>query len=129
MFIKGGSRKATRITLCIVFSIWMLAILCAAPAAVGSHIKEIRNGTVAFNICYPFPDDWLNGEYGRVNVLMKFLILYLIPLKIIAIFYCKMANHLFVSLRNVPGEAQGTQRQVRLMSRFISIIPIVFNVI
>lgn len=90
----------------------MLAILCAVPAAVGSHVKEVKGDSVEFNVCYPFPEKWLDGEYGRVNVLMKFLILYIIPLQIIGIFYCKMANHLFVSLRNVPGEAQGTQRQV-----------------
>lgn len=93
----------------------MLAILCAVPAAVGSHVKEIANGTLHFNVCYPFPNDWLNGQYAKVNILMKFLILYILPLTIISIFYCKMANHLFVSLRNVPGEAQGTQRQVRIL--------------
>lgn len=115
LFLKGGSRKATRITLCIVFSIWALAILCAVPAFVGSHVKEVKNGSVEFNVCYPFPENWLDGQYGRVNVLMKFLILYIIPLQIIGIFYCKMANHLFVSMRNVPGEAQGTQRQVNFL--------------
>lgn len=108
----GGSRKATRITLGIVISIWLLAILCAVPAAIGSHIKEIKNGTLEFVVCYPFPEYWLDGEYPKVNVIMKFLILYIIPLTIIAVFYMNMANHLIVSTRNVPGEVQGTQRQV-----------------
>lgn len=110
--VTGGGRKATRITLGIAVSIWLLAILCAVPAAVGSHLLEIKEGTVEITVCYPFPREWLNYNYPKVNVMMRFLILYVIPLTIIAIFYMNMANHLIVSTRNVPGEMQGTQRQV-----------------
>lgn len=111
-FVAGGGRKATRITLGIAISIWLLAILCAIPAAIGSHLMEIKEGTVEITVCYPFPREWLNNNYPKVNVMMRFLILYVIPLTIIAIFYMNMANHLIVSTRNVPGEMQGTQRQV-----------------
>lgn len=111
-FVVGGGRKATRITLGIAISIWLLAILCAIPAAIGSHLLEIKEGTVEITVCYPFPREWLNYNYPKVNVMMRFLILYVIPLTIIAIFYMNMANHLIVSTRNVPGEMQGTQRQV-----------------
>lgn len=78
----------------------------------GSHLLEIKEGTVEITVCYPFPREWLNYNYPKVNVMMRFLILYVIPLTIIAIFYMNMANHLIVSTRNVPGEMQGTQRQV-----------------
>lgn len=108
----GGSRKATRLTLGIAISIWILAILCAIPAAIGSHLMSINEGTISFTVCYPFPKDWLNYQYPKINILMRFLILYIIPLAIIAIFYLKMANYLIISTKNVPGEVQGTQRQV-----------------
>lgn len=111
-FVTGGSRKATRVTLGIAISIWLLAILCALPAALGSHLMVIKEGFVEITVCYPFPTHWLNHNYPKVNVMMRFLILYIIPLLIIAVFYLKMANHLIMSTKNVPGEMQGTQRQV-----------------
>lgn len=114
-FFPGGGRKATRITLGIAISIWLLAIICAMPAAVGSYIMVVTDntGSVSVSVCYPFPKHWLNNQYPKVIVMLKFLVLYVIPLTIIGIFYMNMANHLIVSTRNVPGEMQGTQRQVR----------------
>ncbi|XP_063915438.1 neuropeptide CCHamide-1 receptor [Zophobas morio] len=118
----SGGRKATRITLCIAISIWILAILCAVPAAVGSHLKDIEG---QFVVCYPFPTHWLNNKYPQVMVLLRFLILYVIPLTIIAVFYLNMANHLIVSTKNVPGEAQGTQRQIRARKK-VAITVLIF---
>ncbi|KAJ8949051.1 hypothetical protein NQ318_016952 [Aromia moschata] len=109
----GGGRRATRITLCIAISIWILAIVCAVPAAVGSHIKGIPADNVQFVVCYPFPEHWLNDTYPQVMVLSKFLVLYVIPLAIIAVFYLSMAVYLILSTRNVPGEMQGMQRQIK----------------
>lgn len=76
------------------------------------EIKD-KEGTVLFVVCYPFPEDWLDHKYPQVMVMTRFLVLYIAPLTIIGIFYLLMANHLIVSTRNVPGEMQGTQRQVR----------------
>lgn len=74
---------------------------------------QINEGSISFTVCYPFPQDWLNNQYPKINVLMRFLVLYILPLTIIAIFYLKMANYLIISTHNVPGEMQGTQRQVK----------------
>lgn len=112
IFVSGGGRKATGITLGIAISIWILAMILAIPAAVGSHLMNIDGLTISFTVCYPFPTHWLGNKYPKVNVMAKFLVLYIIPLAVIAIFYMNMANHLIVSTRNVPGEIQGTQRQV-----------------
>ncbi|XP_046969574.1 neuropeptide CCHamide-1 receptor-like [Vanessa cardui] len=46
-------------------------------------------------------------------VLMRFLVYYSLPLAVIALFYVLMARHLVLSTQNVPGEMQGTQRQMR----------------
>lgn len=101
-------------TLGIAISIWIFSIICAIPAALGSHLKAIedRQGNIIFEVCYPFPPSW-GEDYARIMVMLKFLILYVIPLTIIAIFYMNMANHLIVSTKNVPGEMQGTQRQIK----------------
>ncbi|XP_031353932.1 neuropeptide CCHamide-1 receptor-like isoform X2 [Photinus pyralis] len=123
----GGSRKATRLTLGIAISIWILALLCAVPAAIGSHLKKISSPdeTISFTVCYPFPQDWLNHQYPKINVLMRFLILYILPLTIIAIFYLKMANYLIISTKNVPGEVQGTQKQIRARKK-VAITVLIF---
>lgn len=87
-------------------------MILAIPAAIGSHLMKVEGPNIIFTVCYPYPRHWLNYSYPQVNVMTKFLVLYIIPLTIIAIFYMNMANHLIVSTKNVPGEMQGTQRQV-----------------
>ncbi|CAG9824796.1 unnamed protein product [Phaedon cochleariae] len=121
----GGSRRATRITLCIAVSIWILAIFCAVPAAVGSHIKGFPEDNVQFYVCYPFPLNWMGGRYPKVMVLSKFLILYVIPLAIIGIFYLSMAVFLILSTRNMPGEMQGMHRQVKARKK-VAVTVLVF---
>ncbi|XP_050299028.1 neuropeptide CCHamide-1 receptor [Anthonomus grandis grandis] len=112
---SSGGKKATRITVGIALSIWILAILCAMPALIGSHIKELRNedGSIFLEVCYPFPTQWLNGTYPQVMVMSKFLVLYVVPLIIIFIFYVSMGISLILSTRNAPGELQGMQRQIK----------------
>jgi gastrin-releasing peptide receptor len=92
--------------------IWILAILFGIPALVGSHVKYFYvNKEKTFSVCYPFPDEW-GPEYAKGVVLGKFLVFYACPLQIIAIFYALIAVHLIRSASNVPGETQGTARQV-----------------
>lgn len=103
--------------MCIAISIWILAIVCSIPAAVGSYIRGFpEEGEVKFLVCYPFPPTWLNYAYPQVMVMGKFVILYVTPLAIIAIFYLSMAFYLILSTKNVPGEMQGMQRQVRFLN-------------
>lgn len=90
----------------------MFAILCAIPSAIGSYVKHFGNKDIEFQVCYPFPEEWIEKGYHKTLIILRFLILYIIPLTIIGIFYLGMAIYLFMSTRNVPGELQGMQRQV-----------------
>ncbi|KAF7277145.1 hypothetical protein GWI33_009403 [Rhynchophorus ferrugineus] len=85
------------------------------PALIGSHIRKFSDddSNLHFEVCYPFPEGWLNGKYPQVMVMSRFLVLYVIPLTIIFAFYLSMALSLITSMRNVPGEMQGMHRQHR----------------
>ncbi|XP_058836442.1 neuropeptide CCHamide-1 receptor [Topomyia yanbarensis] len=124
----GGGRKATRMTIAIAVFIWVLAIVFAIPAIVGTHIRtEKVNKDVTIEFCYPFPGEW-GPEYARGIVLCKFLAYYAIPLCIIALFYVLIARHLIHSAKHVPGETQGTVRQVKAR-RKVAITVLAFVVI
>ncbi|XP_063386616.1 neuropeptide CCHamide-1 receptor-like [Cydia fagiglandana] len=109
----GGSKRATRLTVATAIGIWLLAALLATPAYVGSYVRAfVVNPTTQFLVCYPYPPDW--GEtYPSTMVLLRFLVYYSLPLAVIALFYILMARHLVLSTQNMPGEMQGTQRQMR----------------
>ncbi|XP_075168246.1 CCHamide-1 receptor [Haematobia irritans] len=108
----GGGKRATRMTIAIAVSIWLLAIICGLPALIGTYIKEIVvNSNKSFSLCYPFPEEW-GWEYAKTMVLLRFLVYYAIPLVIIGVFYVLIARHLMYAA-NVPGEMQGAVRQVR----------------
>ncbi|XP_039294765.1 neuropeptide CCHamide-1 receptor [Nilaparvata lugens] len=108
-----GGRGATRCTIMIACGIWLLAALCAVPAAITSYIRDFTdNNKVLFHVCYPYPVEW-GPMYPKTVVLIKFLFYYAIPLVIIAFFYSLMARHLILSTRNIPGEMQCQVRQVR----------------
>nr|XP_029724258.1 neuropeptide CCHamide-1 receptor-like [Aedes albopictus]XP_029724259.1 neuropeptide CCHamide-1 receptor-like [Aedes albopictus] len=124
----GGGRKATRMTITIAVLIWILAIIFAVPAILGSHIRtEKVNKDVTIDFCYPFPGKW-GPEYARGIVLGKFLAYYAVPLCIIAIFYALIARHLIHSAKHVPGETQGTVRQVKAR-RKVAVTVLAFVVI
>ncbi|KAL1497336.1 hypothetical protein ABEB36_008318 [Hypothenemus hampei] len=124
---SGGGKKATRITVATAIGIWILAIICAIPGFYGSHIKNIWNDNETFclEVCYPFPEKWLNGHYGQIMVVAKFLILYIIPLIIIFGFYVSMAASLIMSTKNVPGELQGMHRQIKARKK-VAVTVLVF---
>ncbi|XP_030754400.1 neuropeptide CCHamide-1 receptor-like [Sitophilus oryzae] len=124
---SSGGRRATRITICTAVGIWVLAFICAIPALIGSHIKEIRDDddVLRFEVCYPFPEEWLDYQYPKVMVMARFLVLYIIPLTIIFGFYLSMAISLITSTRNVPGELQGMHRQIRARKK-VAVTVLVF---
>lgn len=74
-------------------------------------LKKYVFCVLQFLVCYPYPQEWGEG-YPRAIVLMRFLVYYSLPLAVIALFYVLMARHLVLSTQNMPGEMQGTQRQV-----------------
>ncbi|XP_032585542.1 neuropeptide CCHamide-1 receptor isoform X2 [Drosophila mojavensis] len=123
----GGGRRATRMTLAIAVSIWLLAIVCGIPALIGSNLKPVGiSSEKSIVICYPYPDAW--GEnYAKLMVMLHFLVYYAIPLVIIAAFYVMIALHLMYSA-SVPGEMQGAVRQVRAR-RKVAVTVLAFVVI
>ncbi|XP_030025314.1 neuropeptide CCHamide-1 receptor [Manduca sexta] len=109
----GGSKRATRLTIATAIGIWILAALLATPAYMGSYLRGfVVNPTTQILVCYPYPVEW-GINYPKIMVLMRFLVYYSLPLLVIAVFYILMARHLVLSTQNVPGEMQGTQRQMR----------------
>ncbi|EDW02108.1 GH21808 [Drosophila grimshawi] len=123
----GGGRRATRMTLAIAVSIWLLAIICGLPALLGSNLKPLGiNQEKSIVICYPYPDAW-GINYAKLMVLLHFLVYYAIPLVVIAAFYVLIALHLMYSA-NVPGEMQGAVRQVRAR-RKVAVTVLAFVVI
>ncbi|XP_061398769.1 neuropeptide CCHamide-1 receptor-like, partial [Musca vetustissima] len=109
-FHAHGGKRATRMTIAIALSIWLLAIICGLPALIGTYIKVVVvNSNKSFSLCYPFPEEW-GWEYAKLMVLLRFLVYYAIPLVIIGVFYILIARHLMYAA-NVPGEMQGAVRQ------------------
>ncbi|PSN48337.1 Neuropeptide CCHamide-1 receptor [Blattella germanica] len=117
----GGGRRATRFTIIAAAGIWILAILCALPAAIASYIRVFEINDIKINVCYPFKVEW--GEvYAESMVIGKFIVYYAIPLVIISFFYLLMARHLILSTRNMPGEMQGQARQVRARKKVAKMV-------
>ncbi|CAG9129643.1 unnamed protein product [Plutella xylostella] len=111
--LGSGSKRATRLTVATALGIWILAALFATPAYVGSYIRVfVVNPTTQFLACYPYPVEW-GDDYPRLVVLVRFVVYYSLPLAVIAVFYILMARHLVLSTQNMPGELQGTVRQMR----------------
>jgi hypothetical protein len=118
----GGGRRATRLTIMSAVFIWILAIVCAIPAAVASYIKVLDiDSNKHINVCHPFPDSW-GKHYGKIMVIAKFLIYYAIPLIIISFFYLLMARHLILSTLHIPGEMQTQARQVRARKKVAKMV-------
>lgn len=114
-------KRARRITIAIITSIWTLATLMGIPAIKASHVitktHMERGVNITFKICYPFPEEW-GKSYAQTIVMGRFLFHYAIPLAIISVFYVLIAKHLMHSANHVPGELQGTERQVRYEVRW-----------
>lgn len=117
----GGGRRATRLTILSAVFIWILAVVCALPVAIGSYIKVLKINENKIDICYPFPEPW-GKNYAKAMVIAKFFIYYAIPLIIISFFYLLMARHLILSTRNMPGEMQGQARQVRARKKVAKMV-------
>ncbi|XP_071439042.1 neuropeptide CCHamide-1 receptor-like [Hetaerina americana] len=116
MRTQRGGRSVTWRTVATAILVWVLAIICALPAAIASHIRHFQiTEHQELLVCYPFPKDW-DASYPRAIVLTKFFVYYAGPLTIIAFFYLLMARHLMLSTRNIPGEGcvvRGIHQQAR----------------
>ncbi|RXG64425.1 Neuropeptide CCHamide-1 receptor [Armadillidium vulgare] len=109
-------------TIIVTISIWILAIILSLPDALFSILLDVLVGPDKIvYICYPFPD-WLPPWYRKANILGKALVFYLIPLLIIATFYLMMARSLLAASKNVLGELQGVQKQLKTRKNVAKIV-------
>ncbi|XP_047106306.1 neuropeptide CCHamide-1 receptor-like [Schistocerca piceifrons] len=114
----GSGAEGLRSTLLVTAVIWLLAVACATPAAVNTHINYmVVNPKVSIEICYPFPD----LAYARVVVLAKMVVYYVLPLAVIAVFYALMARHLLRSTRDMPQHCSQA-RQVRARRKVAKVV-------
>lgn len=121
LHVTGSGRRATRFTIIVAVLIWVLAIVCAIPANF-AYIRFFKvNRNVSFYVCYPFPEEF-GTTYPKVIVMGRFLIYYIIPLSIIAIFYMLMARHLMRSTKNIIGEMQGQVKQVQARKKVAKMV-------
>ncbi|CAD7089068.1 unnamed protein product [Hermetia illucens] len=101
--------------------IWLLAILCATPAAIVSDtvpvvLDNVTNMTIY--VCTPFgPESPYQKVYIRYNVIGKAITYYLLPLSIIGVLYALMARRLHLSAREMPGEISGPQSRTQARAR------------
>lgn len=112
----GVGRRTVRVAAGIWVASWVLAL----PAALTSGVKEYSVGHKNITVCILFPQD-LPEWYSKVYVVIKFLLSYLLPLLVIAIFYLLMAMHL-LSAEDVPRESHVFHRQLRTRRKVAKIV-------
>ena len=106
----------------IAVAIWLIAIILALPGAYNSFVWEVKitNNKMIY-VCYPFPDE-LGEWYPKMIVLLKFLILYAIPLLLIALFYVLIACHLMKSSKKPIGQSISHSKQVKSRTKIAKIV-------
>jgi gastrin-releasing peptide receptor len=107
---KGKPKLKLAIT---VASIWILSALLAIPEAI--NMKIVENGGNEY--CY-----YDSEEFTKTFTMVKFTVLFLVPLLIIGFFYCMMAVILVTSSRRIPcepttGSAVSRQQQRQVEAR------------
>ncbi|RWS05422.1 [Phe13]-bombesin receptor-like protein [Dinothrombium tinctorium] len=119
---KTRGKQSMRITTISAASIWLVAIIFALPAAYNSHLIEYSTGvSKVIKICFPFPSEYGNW-YPKTVVMSKFLILYTIPLTIIAISYCLMAMSLLQSRRFPTENSPRLTRQFKSRTKVAKMV-------
>ena len=90
----------------VMLMIWITAFILASPSAYFSYILKfpIPDGSGYVAVCYPFPSELLPW-YPKVVVMAKCIILYIIPLTIIACCYVSIASHLISKSQSNPSSS------------------------
>ncbi|XP_065353493.1 neuropeptide CCHamide-1 receptor-like [Cloeon dipterum] len=106
--------RATKLTVAVALAIWVLAVVCALPALVGSYLRSFDVSPIkTIQVCYPWAVKW-GEDFPKHIVTVRFMVFYVAPLTVIACFYALMARHLFISARRgLPGEAHAQTRQAQ----------------
>ncbi|XP_054721735.1 neuropeptide CCHamide-1 receptor-like [Uloborus diversus] len=115
------SNAKTR-TILIALGIWMVSIVLALPGAYFSFLWEVPvSKHKSIYVCYPFPDHMMPW-YPKLIVLVKFLLLYKIPLIFIGSFYIMIARHLIISSRNNVGQNPSHLKQLKSRTKVAKIV-------
>ncbi|MCL4148625.1 UNVERIFIED_CONTAM: hypothetical protein GTU68_047866 [Idotea baltica] len=110
---RAGTRPSSWLAIAVI---WITSVLFATPAVLFASVRHFPTADgrqVA--VCSPFPA-WLGEAYPKMVVLVKMLLLYAIPLSVIAVFYCLMARHLITTTVALPGEAFHQRHRVIQMA-------------
>lgn len=108
MIVTGRRRRRRRtlspsVPLVLVVVVWVTSFLLALPDLISASIGtvESRTGEI-LNICFDFRRSW-GPLYPKINVACRFLLLFVIPLLVIAPCYIGLALHLIFKMFNARG--------------------------
>ncbi|XP_045131408.1 neuropeptide CCHamide-1 receptor-like [Portunus trituberculatus] len=118
--VRRAAGGVGRRTVRVAVGIWVASGVLALPAALTSGVREFSVGHKNITVCVLFSQD-LPLWYSKVYVVTKFLLSYLLPLLVIAIFYLLMAMHL-LSADDVPQESHVFHRQLRTRRKVAKIV-------
>ena len=100
LYKRKGGRHDRRVTLFITGMVWLIASLMALPGAYFSYLGEAHiPGRKTIVYCHPFPQH-MHPWYPQLIVMLKFTMMYVIPLVIIATFYILMARSLIKTAKS-----------------------------
>ncbi|KAI1307914.1 Neuropeptide CCHamide-1 receptor [Halotydeus destructor] len=132
----SSRRRITSRTRVVIFGVWLVAAILAAPSAFFSYLMEVEVGPDRhILVCYPFPDD-LGPLYPKVTVTFKFVTYYAAPITIIVFFYSLIAWILLhepkvdnKSLSAMLTSAEVYRRQKRLkVVKMVLVLVILFAI-
>ena len=116
---KGKPKLKIAIT---VASIWVLSALLAIPEAINMHIIEPNGNEYCVNN---------SEEFTKIFIMVKFMVLFVVPLLIIGFFYCMMAVILVTSSRRIPCETTTgsvvSRQQQRQMEARVKVAKVVLS--
>ena len=94
--VHYNSYDATKLR--IIAAIWISAILLAVPDCVSSYVDDSVTTSTGqpIRICHPFARSW-GKLYPKVHALIRFLLLFALPLLLISFYYVRVYRHLWGS--------------------------------
>ncbi|RVE58375.1 hypothetical protein OJAV_G00208990 [Oryzias javanicus] len=99
-------------------AIWLLSVTLAIPEAVFSdlHAFTTSHTNETFVTCAPFPH--AGDLHPKIHSTASFLIFYIIPLFVISVYYCFIAQSLIRSSADLPAEGHlHVQKQIKSRQR------------
>ncbi|KAK3603546.1 hypothetical protein CHS0354_027970 [Potamilus streckersoni] len=111
--IVSNIHRTRKLAAILIICIWIVSCLLALPDLISSRLLKI----MGMNMCILYPMAW-GQTYPRVHTALKFVLLLVLPLFIIAIFYILIAIKMFttsskrISLQESHLLTNGEQSQI-----------------